>query len=69
MNQRMIDIVVNDQLVAVVIEDLAKLFVNTLVNELPVEMSIATYVHYEGPIQEVSEGISEPGYQAPESAE
>lgn len=47
MEQRMIDIVVNNQLVAVVIEDLAKLFVNTLVNELPLEMSIATYVHYE----------------------
>lgn len=52
MAPRMIDIVVNNQLVAVVIEDLAKLFVSTLVNELPVEMSIATFEHYEEQLQE-----------------
>lgn len=52
MAPRMIDIVVNNQLVAVVIEDLAKLFVSTLVNELPVEMSIATFEHYEEQPQE-----------------
>lgn len=44
---KMIDIVVNEQLVAVVAEDLVKLFVNTLVSKLPVEMSIATYEHIE----------------------
>lgn len=59
MNQRMIDIVVNDQLVAIVIEDLAKLFVTTLVNELPLEVSIATYVHYEEPAQESAQNLEE----------
>lgn len=59
MNQRMIDIVVNDQLVAIVIEDLAKLFVTTLVNELPLEVSIATYVHYEEPVQESAQNLEE----------
>ena len=53
MEQRMFDVVVNDQLVAVVIEELAKLFIVTLVNELPLGSSVATYLHYEEPVQEV----------------
>lgn len=43
----MIDIVVNGQLVAVVVEDLAKAFVKVLVDILPLESNIATYVHRE----------------------
>lgn len=47
MAPRMIDIVVNNQLVAVVAENFSKMFVSMLIAELPTEMSIATYVHYE----------------------
>ena len=42
---RMIEIYINSQLVAIVIEDLAKLFVNTIYNDLPLEVSITTRVH------------------------
>lgn len=42
---RMIEIYINNQLVAIVIEDLAKLFVNTIYNDLPIEVSITTRIH------------------------
>ncbi len=41
----MIDIIINNQLVAVVVEELAKLFVTTLVQKLPSEMLIETRIH------------------------
>lgn len=43
--QRMIEIYINTQLVAIVIEDLAKLFVNTIYNDLPLEVSVTTRIH------------------------
>jgi hypothetical protein len=45
----MIDIIINDQLVAVVVEELAKLFVTTLVQKLPSEMSVVTRIHKNEP--------------------
>lgn len=47
MEKKLIDIVVNGQLVGVLLEDLAKMFLTTLINQLPAEMSIATYIHQE----------------------
>ena len=38
----MFEILVNGNVIAIVVESVVKLFVNTLVNSLPVEMSIET---------------------------
>ena len=57
---RMIEIIINGQLVAIVIEDLAKLFLNTLVKELPVEVSIVTRVYRSAEQEMMEQGIPQP---------
>lgn len=42
---KMIEIIVNGQSVAIVVEDLAKLFVVALVQQLPEEMNISTRIY------------------------
>ena len=42
---KMIEIIINGNVIAVVVEELAKLFVTTLVQQLPAEMSIQTRVY------------------------
>lgn len=54
----MIEILVNGSLVAVVAEELLKVFVNALVSALPVEFSIATRRHR--PQTQEKTAVSEP---------